>query len=128
MRNTLLAYEERNIMSFQVIGINNEEKYEISEYEFECIVRNKKNYSQLLKMEEMYCNVVKNYRELEIAIFKMSLDSIIYRDYTWNTFKDRIHEIDRLLINLLTHTRLFLDSSEKIIKDVYGANSKEAKY
>jgi hypothetical protein len=115
-------------MNYQIIGINNEERYSIPKEEYINLMDCRLKYSKLLKIEEMYHNLIKNYRDLEIASFKISIDSILYRDYSWNTFKDRIHETDRLLINLLTHTRLFLDKSDQIIKSVYGKESKEHEY
>lgn len=101
---------------------------DITKEEFESIRKAKESYFDLLKIEEIYFNLLKNYKEFEMAMFEKAIDSVIFRDYTWDTFKEKIHEFDRRIFNFLAQVRLFFDHTSRILGNVYGKESKELAY
>lgn len=101
---------------------------EIGKDKYDEIRISRDNYFEILKIEEIYFNLLKNYKEFEMSLFERAVDSILFRDYTWDTFKEKIHEFDRRIFNFLAQARLFFDLSSRIIKKVYGRESDEIRY
>jgi hypothetical protein len=95
---------------------------------YDTIQKYKTDYFKLLKIEEIYFNLIKNYKEFEMTVFEFSLDSVLFRDYSWDSFKENIHEYDRVICNFLSQVRLYIDQSKKSISDVFGTESEEYKY
>lgn len=84
---------------------------EISIVEYKEILSAKQNLVNILYIEDKFNLIMENYIELEHDLLKVTLDSVYSPEHMldWSISVNKVHLINRRLINLLTTTRLYLD-------------------
>ena len=72
-----------------------------------------------LSIIENYKIILERYSEYEISIYKETLNSLTYSQYTWSSNIDKIHKINGAVLNLLTSIKLFQDFTDKKVKCIF---------
>ena len=99
---------------------------ESSETEFEAIVASRSCGNHALAIEEKYSLVLRNYFEVEREIHRLNLESITTKTITAGMLLDGIRDVNRVLMNLMSAQRTYVDHVPQHLNDICGANSVEA--
>jgi len=78
-----------------------------------------------LEAEEGLNLVLENYIEYEVELFSGALRSIVHQLHTWSEFNEKIYEVNRRVVNLLSGCRSYIDQTRHFLSRHFGPNSRE---
>jgi len=100
---------------------------EITQDEFN-LVRNSMNLLiDALCNEESLNLILENYIEYENELFNSALRALVQRPQSWSEFNEKIYEINRRVVNLLSGCRGYIDQTKHFLSTYYGSDSDEFK-
>ena len=82
---------------------------------------------EVLAIEEKFCFVMQNYLELERKFHDYALSNMVSFQVSWTSGIDEIHNLNRMLSNLLSTCRMYVDHVPKNLSSLYGKGSEECK-
>lgn len=95
----------------QILRLNKDpEEVELQQKEFEDLKRAKSCLSEALAIEEKYELLVSNYLDLEKERLILMSEYLIYNNKDYNSFFSIELAFNKRIINLLTSTKLYMDS------------------
>jgi len=97
----------------------------LSPAEFEALKDAKDLLLGTLGLEESIHLVFANFFEYEAVLLRQALSELIYAVGSWSEFQGSIHDINRLLVNLLSGGRGYLDQSSHFLSRRFGKGSSE---
>jgi hypothetical protein len=97
----------------------------ISPENFDQLKSAKESLLETMFIEEKFNLILENYAEFELELLNHSLRRILFHDFDWLTTVDKMHSINRKIINLLTTCRLYIDQVKHNINKIYGSDSQQ---
>lgn len=80
---------------------------------------------EALGIEESLNRVLGNYLEYENSLLRGTLEGMIYSPGSWSEFHEKIHEVNRHVVNLLSGCRGYIDQSRHVASKCFGKDSEE---
>jgi hypothetical protein len=96
------------------------EAIRLSEDEYRSIARAKDGLLMLVGIEQKFDLVLENYTELEKEILDIALRQVVFRDFEYQSLQQESLAIVRRLGNLLSTTKLYLDSTRHDLSTLFG--------
>lgn len=111
-----------DIMEYRAICFSKEgiQRFSISLSDFEEARQKKNVVVELLSLEERFNILLENYAEFERELLDLTLDEALSFGGEWNTSIDKLHVVNRRLVNLLTTCKLYLDQLQHSLSDLVG--------
>lgn len=109
------------------ITLNSQDHVTISHEFFDQLKSAKKFLLEAMFIEEKFNLVLENYAEFELEILNNSVKAMLFSESDWSSNINKIHSINRRIINLLTTCRLYIDQVKHNINTIYGDKSEQAK-
>lgn len=83
--------------------------------------------AQALAMEDKYSLILQNYFEFEQALHRLALENLLYRANKWTDHVDNIRDVNRVLMNLLTAKKMYVDQIPQHINRIYAPSDAESR-
>ena len=77
---------------------------------------------EAMYIEEKFNLILENYAEFELELFNYSIRRMLFHDFDWSSTVDKMHSINRKIINLLTTCRLYIDQVSHNIHKIYSSS------
>jgi len=114
-----MKYELRNRITFD------DQIIDLTEKEFESIKEYSKNLLEVKLIEEKFDILIKNFFDYEMNILESSHRQMLY-GYSKSFHGDEeIFEINRMIANLLSSCRIYIDHTQNHLDRIYGGNTVE---
>jgi len=109
-------------MSFAITRAVLGERLQIpSSVEEACAIKEAvRGVNSTLDIEEKFDIVLANFEEYEGALLTMALSAGLFRHGEWSSQIGDLHRLNRLLVNLLATTRLYLDQVPHSLTQLFG--------
>lgn len=115
---------ERHILYIQ--GDLKKQQFEIDEVEFNELEKAKEFLHFVVTHEESYDILVSNFMEFEQEILQLTLQNMLYSEYSTESFYELRMRLNKRLINLLTSVKLYQDLGvHQIPKSIYERAKKQ---
>lgn len=79
----------------------------------------------VLGVEESMYLVLGNFLEYEALLLREALSGLVFAPGSWSEFRGVIHEVNRLLVNVLSGCRGYVDQSKHFLSGRFGKDSGE---
>ena len=101
-------------------------RLEITETHFRSLEQDLSHIDTYLDIEETWDSLLANYRALELALAEMGVDNVLMGGgNTIHDFDDTRRTCTRLVDNMLTTARAFLDKVPRRVRDLFGKEAQE---
>lgn len=107
------------------LTFNNQYHVPISHECFNQLKSAKEFLLEAMFIEEKFNLILENYAEFELELFNYGIRRMLFHDFDWSSTVDKMHSINRKIINLLTTCRLYIDQVSHNINEIYGSNSQQ---
>lgn len=116
-------------MKYALTNITSISQYRVPiSYEYFNQLKSAKEFLlEAMFIEEKFNLILENYAELELELFNYSIRRMLFHDFDWSSTVDKMHSINRKIINLLTTCRLYIDQVSHNIHKIYSSDSEQAK-
>jgi hypothetical protein len=98
---------------------------EITEDEFVLARDSMRLLIDALEAEEGLNLVLENYIEYETELFSDALRSLVQQPHTWSEFNEKIYDVNRRVVNLLSGCRSYVDQTRHFLSRHFGSDSEE---
>lgn len=111
-------------MKYGITKLNVSEKVfiDIDCDKFYEIINAREAIFEIMNIEEKINLVIENYSEFEKQLIEDTLEEAIFFNIKWTSIVDRIHTINRRLVNFLSSCRLYLDQISHNISSLYDSD------
>lgn len=98
----------------------------ISREDFERIREAREGISEILAIEEKFNIVLENYADFERILLNGSLNRMLFASHEWSDSMNELHTINRILVNLLSTCRVYIDQVPQNLGDVFKGDASRA--
>jgi len=109
----------------QVI-IGSKKQIDISPEEYDAIQQAKEGVVESISIEEKFDFLMGNYRDLEVGLLNITTDDMLFRDDSWFRKMDERNRVSRMVGNLLSSCRMYLDRLGRHLGCICGKDSVDA--
>lgn len=106
--------------------IDEPEELLISAAQFAELRKAKTGLFEVLSLEEKYDLIVQNFTEFEKTLHSLALSRLVDSDLSWSSFIEAIGILNRILANILSSCRMYVDHVPHQLNSLYGKKSEEA--
>jgi hypothetical protein len=101
-------------------------RVDLTEQEFTAAKRAHRRTVTAMLIEDKFNILIENYAEIERELLSNGLDYMLFNDLDWSSSVEQLHTLNRLVINLLSTSRLYLDHVPHQLNEFFGSASVEA--
>jgi len=94
--------------------------------DFEAIANARVSTIQALATEDKYSLVLQNYFEFEQQLHRLALQNLMYRGSRWSDHVDDIRDVNRVLMNLLSAQRMYVDQIPQHLNSVFAPSDDQS--
>ena len=95
--------------------------------DFVAIAAARLSTTQALAVEDKYSLILQNYFEFEQELHRLALKNLLYRGNRWTDFVDDIRDVNRVLMNLLSAQRMYVDQIPQHLNRVFAPSDSQSK-
>ena len=88
--------------------------------DFEAIAKARLSTNHALAIEDKYSLILQNYFEFEQQLHRLALENLLYRGSRWTDFVDDIRNVNRVLMNLLSAQRMYVDHIPQHLNKIFA--------
>lgn len=107
----------------QILGSNH--AISLSQQEFLELLEAQKGIIHALSIEEKYDLLLRNFIYFEKSVYEVAINDLVFNEFGWPNFIERMQFINLHLINLLSTCRTYIDHIPQHISYMFGKNSPE---
>lgn len=79
-----------------------------------------------MAIEDKYSLILQNYFEFEQQLHRLALENLLYRGSRWSDFVDDIRNVNRVLMNLLSAQRMYVDQIPRHLNTVFAPSDSQS--
>lgn len=107
--------------------LNPAEPLQVDAADYEAIGKARLSTNQALAVEDKYSLILQNYFEFEQQLHRLALKNLLYRGSEWSDFVDDIRDVNRVIMNLLSAQRMYIDQVPQHLNRVFSPSDSQSK-